>query len=97
MGRTAVFTAAGAVAQEKALKLSRYAEFYGATKALTGGQILVHSHSSPQASPCRQSTAFSLIPCNRVLDHGQKAAPIRPAAAQNASRVRAPQMDINRP
>jgi hypothetical protein len=60
------------VAQEKALELSRYAEFHSATQALPGGRIVVHSHSSRQASPCRQSNAFSLFPCIRVLDHGQK-------------------------
>jgi hypothetical protein len=51
MSRTAVLAAAGAVAQEKALELSRYAEFHSATKALSSGRIVVHSHSSRRASP----------------------------------------------
>ena len=50
MGRTAVFAAAGTVAQEKALEGARNVELHGAAKALSGGKINDHSHSPQQTS-----------------------------------------------
>lgn len=64
MRRTAIFAAAAAMAQEKAVQLSRNTKCHCATQALSGGRFSrgpIVVHSAPSFSGCEISSSFRPI------------------------------------